>query len=206
MSRIGFSYVERHLRHMFDVAEADRARFLGRIKQLQRLGFPEGVNIGRGEKLDYTLRHLFQMAVAFELINSGITAKPATRIVSENWGKFERGIGFVARCATRPGGVTDLLVARVVFNGLVDSDAGAAVVTIEDRESLSSVLETHGHSSIDLNLSSLVRAMIVEKGTETETAVTVFSLIQAASWFRTPPAQDELNWFRAKVPGNAGLE
>lgn len=200
MSKVGFSLVERHLRLILQVGDDDRARFLGRIKQLQRLGFPEGVNIGRGEKLNYTLRHMFQMAVAFELINSGITAKPATRIVSEHWHKFESGIGFVARCATRPGGVSDLLVARVLFNGLSDPDAGCAVVTVEDRASLPSAADRGGHTSIQINLSSLVRAILAKDDTEAQSMVGVFSLIEASSWYRKPPSKDERVWFRANVP------
>lgn len=63
--------------------------FRSRMKQLQRLKFPAGVNIGRGVRMTYTAEHLLQLAVAFEMIGAGLAAKAATDLVSEYWDRFK---------------------------------------------------------------------------------------------------------------------
>lgn len=67
--------------------------FRSRMKQLQRLEFPHGVNIGRGVRMTYTAEHLLQLAVAFEVLGTGLAAKAATDLVSSHWPKFQAAIG-----------------------------------------------------------------------------------------------------------------
>lgn len=69
--------------------------FRSRLKQLQRLEFPPGVNIGRGVRMAYSATHTLQLAVAFELLGLGYTAKTATDLVTEHWPKFEAAFGRV---------------------------------------------------------------------------------------------------------------
>lgn len=68
-------------------------RFQSRIKQLQRLNFPSGVNVGRGEKMKYSSTHLFQFVAAFELINQGIPGGTAVEIVKLKWDNFAAAFG-----------------------------------------------------------------------------------------------------------------
>ena len=63
--------------------------FRSRLKQLQRLEFPPGVNIGRGVRMTYSAEHLLQLAVAFEVIGAGLAAKSATELVSGHWKAFQ---------------------------------------------------------------------------------------------------------------------
>lgn len=67
--------------------------FRSRMKQLQRLEFPAGVNIGRGVRMTYSAEHLLQLAVAFEVIGTGLAAKAATDLVSEFWERFQAAFG-----------------------------------------------------------------------------------------------------------------
>jgi len=67
--------------------------FRSRMKQLQRLEFPAGVNIGRGVRMTYSAEHLLQLAVAFEVIGTGLAAKAATDLVSEYWERFQAAFG-----------------------------------------------------------------------------------------------------------------
>lgn len=76
------------------------ATFRSRMKQLQRLEFPAGVNIGRGVRMTYTAEHLLQLAVAFEVMGTGVAAKAATELVSEYWDRFQAAFG---RAHTRLG-------------------------------------------------------------------------------------------------------
>lgn len=62
--------------------------FRSRIKQLQRLEFPGGVNIGRGAKMAYTGEHLFKLVTAFELIGIGLSAQFVTELVELHWKKI----------------------------------------------------------------------------------------------------------------------
>lgn len=67
--------------------------FRSRMKQLQRLEFPVGVNIGRGVRMTYTAEHLLQLAVAFEVIGTGLAAKAATDLVTTYWDRFQAAFG-----------------------------------------------------------------------------------------------------------------
>lgn len=67
--------------------------FRSRMKQLQRLEFPSGVNIGRGVRMTYTAEHLLQLAAAFEVIGTGVAAKAATDLVTRYWERFQAAFG-----------------------------------------------------------------------------------------------------------------
>lgn len=69
--------------------QPDRAHtFRSRIKQLQRMEFPPGVNVGRGSKMSYSSEHLFKLVTAFELIGIGLPAQSATTLVEKHWVQF----------------------------------------------------------------------------------------------------------------------
>lgn len=72
--------------------------FRSRIKQLQRLEFPSGVNVGRGTKMIYTGTHLFKLATAFELIGAGLPAQLATGLVERHWAQIAAGYSWALRC------------------------------------------------------------------------------------------------------------
>lgn len=67
-----------------------------RIKQLQRLQFPPGVNVGRGSKMEYTGEHLLMLVTVFELIGFGLPAQTAANTVSDHWAKFASGYALAA--------------------------------------------------------------------------------------------------------------
>lgn len=70
--------------------------FRSRIKQLQRLQFPPGVNIGRGARMLYSGEHLFQLVMAFELIGFGLPAMSACSLVERHWEQFSAGYALSA--------------------------------------------------------------------------------------------------------------
>lgn len=67
-----------------------------RIKQLQRLQFPPGVNVGRGSKMEYTGEHLFMLVTAFELIGLGLPAQTVCNLVTDHWAHFSAGYALSA--------------------------------------------------------------------------------------------------------------
>lgn len=91
--QLTYRQLETTLAAYLEVHPDDMPRFRSRIKQLQRLEFPAGVNIGRGVRMSYTAVHLLQLAVAFELIGTGLPAKTATDLVINYWERFESAFG-----------------------------------------------------------------------------------------------------------------
>lgn len=61
--------------------------FQGRLKHLQRWGFPTGEKPGKGKAIAYTVEHVFRAVLALELIQAGINPKFAIDIVDSNWGQ-----------------------------------------------------------------------------------------------------------------------
>lgn len=55
------------------IADANRTAFRGRIQHMQRLGFPTGVNTGKGRPASYTWRELLLIGLAFEYLEIGST-------------------------------------------------------------------------------------------------------------------------------------
>lgn len=74
--------------HQIDVKHSDA--FRARLKHLQRLGFPSGINTGKGKAAQYGWRELFLQFVALELIELGLTPERARIICSVNEGAIMR--------------------------------------------------------------------------------------------------------------------
>lgn len=93
MTRVKFSFgaLEQSLAVGFRIPPDDFPKFRARIKQLQRLGFPDGVNIGRGAKMPYSTEHLLKLGTAFALLDTGLTAKLVTERVEGDWEKLAAG-------------------------------------------------------------------------------------------------------------------
>lgn len=66
--------------------------FQSRLKQWQKMGFPVGVNVGRGVKAKYGRTQLYQLAVMLRLMKLGLTPERAIEVVQEGWVKFDLAI------------------------------------------------------------------------------------------------------------------
>lgn len=95
--QLSYSQLEAILVTHFGIHPDRVSTFRARIKQLQRLGFPSGINIGRGVKMAYSAEHLFQLATAFELIDIGLTAQTATTVTAQNWTGISAAFGYAVR-------------------------------------------------------------------------------------------------------------
>lgn len=83
--RLQYGQVEAILAFLNNIAEDKRVAFQGRLKHLQRLGFPEGINTGKGKAATYTFGHLMQMVLALEFLQSGLTPQLAVDFVNRSW-------------------------------------------------------------------------------------------------------------------------
>jgi hypothetical protein len=88
----GFADVEAALAQVHHIADPKRSAFANRLKHLQRLGFPEGVNTGRGRAATYLPEHVFLIAVALQLNEFGITPERAIKLISNSMGRIADGV------------------------------------------------------------------------------------------------------------------
>lgn len=197
-SSFSFGILEHALARYFEVLPEDTARFRARIKQLQRLEFPSGVNVGRGVKMPYNNEHLLKLVLAFELIDNGMTAKPATQLVEKQWARFRSGLGAVAMADPK----SSYVYADVYPNALSDSTGETAVVMIEDENSrMNSVQPTRWGrvSFLSVCLTALF-ARLVKQTEESRKLGNYFMFLELREWFddeiEFDPLSEEGSWYR----------
>lgn len=78
-----FSYaqIERLVAAMHGILPARRSALEGRLKHFKRLGFPSGVNTGRGIAAKYNISAVLRLVVAFELLQLGIMPEKAVALI-----------------------------------------------------------------------------------------------------------------------------
>lgn len=89
---LSFSDVETTLVRLNRIADDKRIAFRARLKHFQRLGFPEGANTGTGKRVVYNARMLFQLALATELTQAGMSPKRIVDILDKNWSTCETSL------------------------------------------------------------------------------------------------------------------
>jgi hypothetical protein len=147
MMELTYGQLEATLVTHFRVHPDRVGTFRSRIKQLQRLQFPPGVNVGRGAKMVYTGEHLLMLTTAFHLIGSGLPAQSATALVAAHWDHFSAGYALAALQErrikpARPNKIEPVLAVLVVsvFHDIQfeqgDPDTVAASVGIFDKPAL----------------------------------------------------------------------
>ena len=91
---LSYSDVESTLARLNRIAEDKRIAFRARLKHFQRLGFPKGANTGTGKRVAYSVQMLFQMALATELTQAGLSPKRIVEILDKNWIACETALLF----------------------------------------------------------------------------------------------------------------
>ena len=84
MFGIGYGELDAVVRVMHRVAP-DNAALVARFKYMQRMGFPEGVNPGRGVRSVFGLEEVLKVLLAFELLETGATPTRVVRMVRTGW-------------------------------------------------------------------------------------------------------------------------
>jgi hypothetical protein len=94
---LGYGELDAVVRVMHRVAP-DNAALVARFKYMQRLGFPEGVNPGRGVRSVYGLEEALKVLLAFELLETGATPTRVVRMVRTGWSDLRRplALGWLA--------------------------------------------------------------------------------------------------------------
>jgi hypothetical protein len=84
MVELAFKGVEAVLSRVLDVPDSRRAAFQSRLRHLQRLGFPTGINTGTGRHARYGAGELLQLAVAAKLISLSVSPERAVALLQDN--------------------------------------------------------------------------------------------------------------------------
>lgn len=148
--------------------------------------------------MPYKTDHLFKLILAFELIECGLTAKPATTVVEENWLRFKAGLGAAASAAPESSPV----FAIINTNALSDLNGSKAAVRIDDEASRVNTDQRTGWgrvSYITLHLSNLLDRL--EKRTDqTPWFGGTFIRYELREWGSNPPKlgvlSEEESWYR----------
>lgn len=82
-----FGQLEELLARMHSIAPDRKVAFQGRLKHLQRWGFPTREKPGKGKAIAYTIEHVFRAVLALEFIQAGINPKFAIDMIEANWGE-----------------------------------------------------------------------------------------------------------------------
>ncbi|WP_145916849.1 hypothetical protein [Erythrobacter sp. QSSC1-22B] len=173
-----FAQVEIALASNLDVKEEHREKFRARLKQLQRSGWPTGVNTG-GKRPRYGARQLLELAFVLELLECGISPDRSVRLI-EGWWESVRKAFLQARSA--PDEQIMLGFFQTHFTGLSlqagqadigEPDEGAFIFSItanerpEELSSLQAMLSAPRY--ITINVSRILFGLTVglrEAGTE----------------------------------------
>lgn len=91
-----FRTVERCLRAVGHVQTDQEQTFHARILKMQRLGLPNGINVGRGIKKKYSLEHITQMLVALYLFSLTLPPRFVVGAVEDAWDPIVRYINNIA--------------------------------------------------------------------------------------------------------------
>ena len=78
---LAYRVVEAILMSMHDIPEDQRGAFRARLRLFKRLGFPPGVNTGKGKHVRYGAGEITLLALALEFIELGQTSEQAVCIL-----------------------------------------------------------------------------------------------------------------------------
>lgn len=113
---VPFGGLQEMLRHLFEVAACDEGKLLARLRNMQREGFPPGINVGRGIKVAYSLEQLAAILFLHMLVDAGFPPDFAIRLFNarrkEILGTAVQDEGVLDAGYTWPGPRTKLIVIR----------------------------------------------------------------------------------------------
>lgn len=87
-----YKEVEELLARLHDVHPERRGALLGRIKHLQRLGWPEGTNVGKGSRVRYDTQKTLSLVIAFELLDVGVTPERTVSLLNSQSVFYQIGL------------------------------------------------------------------------------------------------------------------
>lgn len=156
---LSFGRLEAVLSTYFRIDPERSGTFRARIKQLQRLNFPSGVNVGRGVKFEYGLDHALKLIVALEFMALGLPAKFVTDIVEAGWRRFAIGFQVSPISGLEPSNAEEIY-ARLNMDLLGDAYNPAECVWIYDLDQFDMYVVRDANPILALNLTAVFKKFI----------------------------------------------
>lgn len=184
-----FSQVETALASNLGVTEQNRDKFRARLKQLQRSGWPTGVNTG-GTRPSYGARQLLELGFVLELLECGISPDRAVRLIEGWWDTVRQ-----AFLRARSGQDEQIMLGffQTHFTGLSllrgqadigEPDGGAFIFSISPDETAETLAGLRDVLSapryIAINVSEILLGLTV--GLRTAGAESAFVWAQTEEW------------------------
>lgn len=88
---LSYGELEEFIAHLHRVAPEKRTALKGRLKHFQRLSWPAGTNKGKGARVNYGVGQTFSLAVAFEMLQIGLTPERVVEQLRMSTGLIARG-------------------------------------------------------------------------------------------------------------------
>lgn len=107
-----YSEVSRLVARLHGVGEERMTALRGRLQHLQKLGFPPGVNTGRGRPAEYGPGQVLALILVLEFIAVGIPPERAVRVLRQKEAEVKKA-------------------TRLALAGLLDEEAEAVFVRLE---------------------------------------------------------------------------
>jgi hypothetical protein len=140
------SEIDMIISDMIVVPRENRPLVQERVKRLQKLGFPAGINVGSGRRPNYSVTSLFQSVLAWKLFDLGQTPERVIEVLTPNWREIAAGIGQAVvdpnrglLLAIRPFGLdnlrglgTELRVLATIKEVLHTTRSAGAIMRVED--------------------------------------------------------------------------
>jgi hypothetical protein len=95
---LSFAQAEFVLAFTAGISPKRASAFQARLKQWQKGGFPEGINVGRGVRAAYGAKQVYQLALVLRLLQVGLTPERAQAVVSSAWPAMRDGIIEATSC------------------------------------------------------------------------------------------------------------
>lgn len=156
---LSFGRLEAVLSAYFRIDPERSGTFRARIKQLQRLNFPSGVNVGRGVKFEYGLDHCLKLIVALEFMGLGLPAKFVSDIVEGSWRRFAIGFQISPVSWLDPEGA-DEIFARLKMDLLAEAYNPAETVYIYDFDHFDNNVVRDAQPILAVNLTAVFRQFV----------------------------------------------
>ena len=193
-------------------------QFAGRLQKLQKGGFPQGVNVGRGARAEYGATHLFQLLVLFGLLDAGLLPERARQIVLEKWDVIRATVAAALWHAAGDDPTIHFLVIRMAaLNDLRTSDDDSSfyveVHSFDDHQigsaiALKSPRFSPPMEDDDPDLSKITIQGILSRSIIVDVEILIYQLLHAMATEEIAyvPIRDELwSWIIAGWVNNPSL-
>jgi hypothetical protein len=160
---IPFTVLEAILADAHNIASTKRSPFMGRLKNLARLGLVAHKRPGKGLASEYDLEDVLKYAVACQLLDSGLMPDMAVRIIPQVWPVAWPSID--ERCGAQGASIflglnMQALISLAVMGHTADGMERSPLASFRVTDNLREILDNMDRRVLIINLSAIVQKTI----------------------------------------------